>query len=182
MYCNQSCKSNFNRHNIYVPWSDYIISSNATKDIGNLVVLLFRYFGPFGNAVFFICSAWFLIDNDNVSFRRIIKMILDIWVISVVICTVAYIVMNGGLNTKLLIKQVFPITFGNNWYMTCYLLFYPIHGLLNKLLIRLEQRELLLLTTVLLFLYVICYFFKPGLYYTNPLILNAYIVCQTPMW
>ena len=34
--------------NAYVPWNDYLIPTTATTDISNLFVLIFRYFGPFG--------------------------------------------------------------------------------------------------------------------------------------
>ena len=71
--------------NAYVPWDDYLIPTTATTDISNLIVLIFHYFGPFGNSIFFICSAWFLIDNDKVSGRKILKMILDVWAISVIV-------------------------------------------------------------------------------------------------
>lgn len=157
--------------NAYVSWNDYLIPTTATLDISNLIVLIFRYFGPFGNAIFFICSAWFLIENDRVSTRKILKLILDIWVISVIICFMVLIQREGNINFKLIIRQFLPTTFANNWYMTCYLLFYPIHGLLNKIMKGFDQKGLLLLTTVSSFLYIVCNFVKSGLFFTSPLLL-----------
>ena len=140
-------------------------------NISNLLILIFRYFGPLGNAIFFICSAWFLIDNDRADGKKILKMFLEIWTVSVIICYSVLIIRNGNVSLKLLIKQFFPTTFSNNWYMTCYLLFCPIHGALNRTLSRLTQRELLFLATVSGLIYVGINFIKSGLFFTSPLIL-----------
>lgn len=158
-------------NNIYVPWSDYHIPTTATVNISNFLILIFRYFGPLGNAIFFICSAWFLIDNDRADGKKILKMLLEIWTVSVVICCSVLIIRNGNVSFKLLIKQFFPTTFSNNWYMTCYLLFWPIHGVLNRMLSRLTQRELLFPATVSGLIYVGINFIKSGLFFTSPLIL-----------
>lgn len=128
-------------NNTYVPWNDYLIPTTATTDISKLIVLIFRYLGPLGNAIFFICSAWFLIDNNKVNGKKILKMILEIWTISVIICCSVLIMRRGNVSFKLLIKQFFPTTFSNNWFMTCYLLLYPIHGILNKALSQLTQKN-----------------------------------------
>lgn len=49
----------------------------------------------------------------------------------------------GGvtLAAKEVIKQLFPITFANNWYITCYLLLYAIHPTLNMIINQLTQRQ-----------------------------------------
>ena len=112
-----------------------------------------------------------MIDNDKVSGKKIFKMILDVWTISVIVCCTVLFLRSGDLSFKLLIKQFFPTTFANNWYMTCYILFYPIHGMLNKILKGLNQKELLLLTSVSSFLYIVCNFAKSGLFFTSPLLL-----------
>ena len=97
----------------------------------------------FGNAIFFICSAWFLIDNDKVSGRKILKMILDVWTISIIIAFFIFIMRNWNVSFKLLIRQFFPTTLSCNWYTTCYLLFYPVHGTLNKMMAGMTQKGLL---------------------------------------
>lgn len=151
--------------NTDVPWTDYMIDiSKASASGVNMALLVLRTFGVFGNSIFFISSAWFLLNNDRVKAKKELKLFLDVWTISVLICGVVLLVRHGSIEGKLLIKQIFPTLFANNWYMTCYLLFYPIHGILNKSIRAMSQKELLLAATALGTLYI----------------LVDYVVCQVP--
>lgn len=142
--------------NGYVLWNDYLINiSMASWDITKIILLILRTFGVFGNLTFFICSAWFLLDNDELKWKKEIKMLIDIWCISVMICIVVLFMRQGNIATGTLIKQFLPTLFANNWYMTCYLLFYPLHVLINKLIKTLSQRELLLSASLASIMYII---------------------------
>lgn len=167
--------------NGYVPWNDYLIPTTATANINNLMILIFRFFGPLGNAIFFICSAWFLIDNDKVISKKILKIILDVWTISVGWLLIVFFLRQGEINVKMIVKQFLPITFKNNWYITCYLLFYPIHGLINKISNMMSQRELLLFSSLIVFLYVGCnsvantFFYSPIILWISIYVSLTYI-------
>lgn len=78
----------------------------------------------------------------------------------------------GGVNVgkKDEIKAILPNTFALNWYITCYIIFYIIHPYLNKLVDRLEKKELLFLSLFMLFLYSIMNTIKGGLFFTSDLI------------
>lgn len=142
--------------NTDVPWTDYMIDiSKASGNGVNMALLVLRTFGIFGNSIFFISSAWFLLNNDRVKAKKELKLFLDVWTISVLICGVVLLVRHGSISGKLLVKQFFPTLIANNWYMTCYLLFYPIHGILNKSIRAMSQRELLLAATALGTLYIL---------------------------
>lgn len=142
--------------NTDVPWTDYMIDiSKASGNGVNMALLVLRTFGIFGNSIFFISSAWFLLNNDRVKAKKELKLFLDVWTISVLICGVVLLVRHGSISGKLLVKQFFPTLVANNWYMTCYLLFYPIHGILNKSIRAMSQRELLLAATALGTLYIL---------------------------
>lgn len=54
-------------------------------------------------------------------------MLVEIWTVSIIILIITYIILRGDISTKIILKSVFPTLFANNWYMTCYLLFYPVH-------------------------------------------------------
>ncbi len=129
--------------------------SKASANGVNMALLVLRTFGIFGNSIFFISSAWFLLNNDRVKAKKELKLFLDVWTISVLICGVVLLVRHGSISGKLLVKQFFPTLVANNWYMTCYLLFYPIHGILNKSIRAMSQRELLLAATALGTLYIL---------------------------
>ena len=100
----------------YIPVTDYIVDlSRATTDIQQLVLVLFRHCGVLGNSIFFICSAWFLLDSDSINKKKILQMIMDVWFISVCVLIAVYIIRNGNLDRKIIVKQILPVTFGNNW-------------------------------------------------------------------
>lgn len=159
-------------NNDYVIANDYILDiSTATTNIQQLILTILRYSGALGNSIFFICSAWFLLDNDKVDKKKILHMLMNVWVISITILIAVYIIRGGNLQIKLIIKQILPTTFENNWYITCYLLFYPLHPFLNRLIKNMEQKILLKSTLVLLFLYVGVNYILSGRFFSSQIIL-----------
>ncbi len=56
-----------------------------TADMQRLMLVIFSYSGVIGNTIFFICSAWFLVDSKRNNKRKVLQMIADIWMVSVII-------------------------------------------------------------------------------------------------
>ena len=159
-------------NNDYITIKDYILDiSTATRNIQQLILTILRYGGALGNSIFFICSAWFLLDNDKVDKKKILHMLMNVWVISITILIAVYIIRDGNLQIELIIKQLLPTTFQNNWYITCYLLFYPLHPFLNRLIKSVEQKTLLKITLTLLFLYVCVNYVYSGSFFSSQIIL-----------
>lgn len=157
---------------LYTGYSSFIINySVCTQDTTTLIICLLQYLGAIGNAIFFICSAWFLLESNKFSPKKLLSMILDVWFISVIILFVVHFVMKKEISRDIMLWSCFPTTFTNNWYVTCYILFYPIHPLLNNWINKLSQQSLLKAVIVLNILYVICNFLWSGLYYESPLTL-----------
>ena len=69
--------------------------SKASASGVNMALLVLRTFGVFGNSIFFISSAWFLLNNDRVKAKKELKLFLDVWTISVLICGVVLLVRHG---------------------------------------------------------------------------------------
>ena len=159
-------------NNSYVAMTDYILDiSTATTNIQQLILANLRYSGALGNNIFLICSAWFLLENDKVDKKKIFHMLMDVWVISIIILIAVYIIRGGNLPINLIIKQILPTTFENNWYITCYLLFYPLHPFLNRLINSMDRKTLLKSTLVLLFLYVCVNYIFPERFFSSHIIL-----------
>lgn len=134
---------------------DYVLDlSAATTNVQYLLLAMLRYGGIVGNTIFFVCSAWFLLDSKSASKKKILQLLLDIWVVSMVILGIVYLLRGGAIDSKLLVRQFLPTAFHNNWYMTCYLLFYPMHPYLNRLIGQLSQKALLRASLVLSVLYL----------------------------
>ncbi len=101
--------------NAFVPFAGYGIDLNAaTPDLRYLIIAMLRYSGSLGNTIFFICSAWFLLDSRAANKKKIYTMIADIWVVSFVILIIVFTLRKGNLNGSLILKNLLPNTFGNN--------------------------------------------------------------------
>lgn len=128
--------------NEYIPYSDYLLDcTHATTNVTVLLLAVMRHFGALGNWIFFVASAWFLLDNTKASGKKMMGMLLDIWVISVLFLGITLLI-RGEVSGKLFIFSLFPTLFANNWYLTCYLLFYPIHPYLNRLIAAMTQKNI----------------------------------------
>lgn len=107
----------------------YINVLNSTTDIQHLILIIINYLGQFGNAIFIICSAWFLVDCDKVNWKKVKRIIFDTCFISILFLLI-FIVSTGMLPDNF-IQYIFPITFRHNWFVPCYLIFYILHPLIN---------------------------------------------------
>ena len=57
--------------------------SCASTDPARLFLSSMRYCGALGNTIFFLCSAWFLLDKKETSKTKILYMMADVWIISI---------------------------------------------------------------------------------------------------
>lgn len=155
-----------------IPYQDYVLDlSMATTNIQHVILTLFSYFGALGNNIFFVCSAWFLLRSSGCKKQKWLFMLLEVWVISMVFLVAALLLRRGNISGAILLKSVFPTLFSTNWYLTCYLLFYPIHPLLNLLIRRLNQQSLFRLSAAMFFLYCCLNFLNSGLLFYSRFIL-----------
>jgi hypothetical protein len=154
----------------YFSPGDLIDFNAATEEWQQLALIICQGLGLIGNNIFFVCSAWFLLENEKIDRRKCFFMLVEIWAISVS-CLVGETVIRGGIfsSTEVVIKSIMPSTFGVYWYMTCYLLFYAIHGFLNQIIYATGKRNLFRMSFILCFLYIFIGTFK-GLFYTSYLI------------
>lgn len=151
---------------------DYLLDiTRATTNIQYLILAILRYGGTIGNTIFFMCSAWFLLDNDKVNKKKILQMLMDIWVVSVVILAIVYCLRHGAVGMGTIVKQLFPTTFHNNWYMTCYLIFYPIHPFLNWIINKMSKVTLFRTVLISSFLYIGINYLMPDHFFTSYLIM-----------
>lgn len=132
----------------------FINIATATTNLNVLLLAVFRICGALGNNMFFICSAWFLVNSKKMSLKKVVHMILDVWIINMIVL-IALRSIGVQLQISDTVKTFFPTTFANNWYITCYLLFYMIHPFLNRMLDQMSINEHLALTSFLFVIYFI---------------------------
>lgn len=71
----------------------------------------------------------------------------------------------------MIVSSLFPTLFCNNAYLSCYLLFYPIHPLLNIVVDKLDKKSLFRIALVMFFLYCVIGFIREGFFFPSEMIL-----------
>lgn len=143
-----------------IPLSGYGIAlSRATSDAQQLGLVLLRYSGVIGNTIFFVCSSWFLLESASVRKQKLLKMLADIWTVSVVIMLVVLCVRKGCLTRGQIVGSLLPTTMENNWYLNCYMLFFAFHGMLNRLIGSISKRTMFRAAAAMTAVYLILSFF-----------------------
>ena len=139
--------------------NDYVLPLNIATTNGVYFILgLFRYLGMLGNTIFIVCSSWFLLKSSNYDKRKCFFILAEIWFVSVVILAIVLVDRHGEVVSELIKKSLLPTTYSNNWFLTCYLLIYPIHPLLNGIINKLDKRSLFR-SSLALFVIYICFCF-----------------------
>lgn len=151
--------------------NEYFINlDHSTKNISYLLITIMKYFGSIGNDLFFIASAWFLADKSNVDNKKIFRMILDVWIVSMIILVI-FKICNVVIDGSCIIKSILPILTCANWYVSAYLIIYFLSPKLNLIIIHISKREYLSMILVLIFLYfIVCALSNDFLFYNNFLI------------
>lgn len=121
------------------PGSSVFLPGMASRDVQTVVLNIFMQLGLLGNNIFFVCSAWFLIGRIDKSRKKAVGLVCTTWVISILF--LLGFLAAGKLSAKEITMSVMPTCFGNNWYITCYIIFLFIYPVLNKLIAAVSQRE-----------------------------------------
>lgn len=141
----------------------------ATRDLDQMVAIIILYGGQIGNAIFVICSAYFLVDDTAFKPDKIVYLLIDSFTISVSWLCIALV--NGvDLSVKEVFKQFFPITFNSNWFVVCYIIYYAIHPLLNIIINKLDKWKLLQMNSILFIAYCGINSYWQGSYYYTELV------------
>ena len=147
--------------NINMPFSDYVLDTSlSTTHATTLLLAILRISGCLGNDIFVVCSAWFFLNSKASSKKKVVFLVLDIWAVSVLIFAITYL-CGCDLNRDNTLKQFFPTSNANNWFLTCYILFYLLHPFLNKIIYELKKQTMLITTFMLVLLYSLIHFFRP---------------------
>ena len=136
-------------NNTYVKYDDYVLQYFVpSKNSANLVLTIIHQLGFLGNTIFFTCSAWFLCCSERVNYRKVVSLVLDIELVSVLYLMFGVLITRGNVDFTLGVKMLFPHTFRLFWYLTCYIIIYLIHPVLNVVISLLPQRNLLAFVAV----------------------------------
>ena len=160
-----------------MPTNDFIFKVGmATPSIRKLLITLISYSGHFGNSIFFVCSAWFLVDSKRFNKKKWLTLLINVWLVSMLILAVTIVFYDGEIPKKLFVHSFFPTFFANNWYLTCYLIFYPVHHLINRCIDSLNQRQHLFFALAMFVMYSVLGMIEKQFFWAYPIIWLMYYV------
>lgn len=127
-------------------YDDYFINLQLpTSNISILILSILRHSGHLGNSIFFLSSAWFLLDSKKTNFKKILKMMGDIWVFSILILIPSLIISGGNIKLQFILRSFFPTISFNNWYATTYIIFCFFYPFFNKIINSVSFKKHLLI-------------------------------------
>lgn len=135
--------------NVHTPFAYGPIDANSFNPTFFTMALLCT--GGIGNVIFMIITGYFSV-NSRFNFRKIISLILEMYLYSTLALAIAIIVNRHPISWRELRASLLPIPFGN-WFCAYYVLFSLFIPFLNKLIHHLSKKEftLLLSATILVF-------------------------------
>lgn len=138
----------------------YFELGQSTSDVGLFLLNTLGYLGAYGNAIFIICSAWFLTESNHIKINKINTMLADSWIFSVLFLLIASI-LGFNPSAKEIIRSVFPTIYGVTWFVGCYILFYILHPFLFVVLNHIDKSSLVRLNLFLFLTFFVAYFLFP---------------------
>lgn len=149
---------------------NYIDISKPAANITTFLSQIFYYLGNLGNMIFLISSSWFLIENKYIKLNKVSHLISDSFAVTVILLLVLLIV-GVQLPIEDIVSFLTPTINGDYWYISCYLLLYSIHPLLNLIINKLNQNQLLVYNSTFFLLYFGINSIKSGSFFVSHLIL-----------
>ena len=123
--------------------------------------ILFSYFvgwgGDLGNTIFILITGYFMI-NRKVNYPKLILLLVTMLFYSWLIFIMVYVFMPQiyvTFTSKEILKGIAPILFGENWFVSCYIIFFCFVPYLNGFLKSLDKNKYLLLLLMVFVFFVL---------------------------
>lgn len=129
-----------------------------TSSVIVFIIAILRYSGVLGNSIFFICSAWFLLDSNKTNTQKILRMAGDVWIISVIWLLTSLLIPGIIVDGRLLLSSLLPIIKQSNWYISNYIVFCFIYPFLNIIIKNIDKNKHLIIALILSLLFIVSNF------------------------
>lgn len=129
-------------------YTEYRTTSNINLIIYSL--------GNLGVNIFVIISGYFLITS-KFSIKKLLKLWLQIIFYSIGIMLILNVLHITNTTPKQFIKSFLPVTYGNYWFASTYVILYLIYPYLNKLVNNISKITYRNLLVILAFIFSILY-------------------------
>ncbi len=166
-------------------WSDKLklpqISDVFINNMFNYNIL-FSYFvgwgGTLGNALFILITGYFMI-NRKVNLQKLILLLTTMLFYSWLIFIIVYFFMPQIYETvtiKEILKGIAPILFAENWFVSCYIMFFCFVPYINRFLNSIARDEYMAFLLIIFLFFVLLPMVKISTYLKNaPMIFFAFV-------
>ena len=134
----------------YALFSGFIWEGEVTTN--RLIVNFFSMFGRMGVSIFIIISGFFY-DKTKLSIRKIVKLLLQVWVYSILGLIIGIICNSDKVNIINTIKSMFPIIFRMYWFISCYFLIYIFSPFLKQIVDKFSKKDLKIMITLMILIW-----------------------------
>ncbi len=106
--------------------------------LNQIIIGFFWHFGEIGVNLFMLITGYFLYKSEKNQKSKIIRLIYDIW-LYYIFNIITLIFVKGGYTITY--NALFPVSLGNFWYITSYIVILLLAPYLNKLIKNLNYSE-----------------------------------------
>ncbi|MCD8040463.1 MAG: acyltransferase [Clostridia bacterium] len=111
---------------------------SASANLAGIIFNLLSCLGYVGDAVFIVCSSYFLADSKRVKVNKVVSIVLTNFIFSVCFLAI-YLALGYKVGISTALQQIFPAVTQTNWYVSFYLLLYIAHPVINIVINRLDK-------------------------------------------
>lgn len=115
--------------------------------------------GNVGNAIFLLITGYFVI-NKNIDIKKIIILLFSMFLYSWIIEIVYFGILGIPYSIRMIIRESIPIYFGNNWFVSCYIIFSFFIPFINKFLNNINKKEYIIFILLIFIFYIFLPSFK----------------------
>ena len=131
--------------------------------------------GSTSNNIFLLISGYFMIGK-RVNFKRIVALIAEMFFYSWSIMLILFCTGIIPFSLKEMIKAIFPIWFGYNWYVCCYVIMCCFLPFINPFLDALSKDKYKKLLMVSILIWSVAYTFRATTYMGTDFSLDHFII------
>ena len=113
----------YTQHSANAPYGDEWAILTSYQTINSYIALILGSWGQLGVSLFIMVSAWFLCDTSYTKKSKIILLILQTWILSIIIYAVCLLSRNANFSVGAFLREILTPFFGQYWFITNYCIY-----------------------------------------------------------
>lgn len=153
-------------------WSVHGFGFNLPVSTNLVIVNFFALLGKIGVCIFILISSYFMI-NSNFTLRKFLNLEGEVYFYSIMFLIIftLFITPVNNINTKIILKSLFPLGCNAYWFYTDYIILMIISPFLNKFIHSISTKDYLKLMIILI-----------GIWSIYPTIFGKYFGFNDMIW